>query len=175
MKLHRIAALLGFLVFAASAFAQEEPPAFKLNVNVDLVELHVSVVDEKDRPVGGLQKESFHIMENRVEQQIAVFKHEDIPVSLGLVLDNSRSIEPRKQRLDAAALSFVQKSNPDDEAFIIHFDFDARISQDFTSDEAAMEKALAGIKPFGQTALYDALMLGVEQMDKAKYQKKAIL
>ena len=175
MKLLRIAALLSLLTLPVVVFAQEEPPAFKLNVNVDLVELHVSVVDEKDRTVGGLRKENFHVMEDRIEQEIAVFKHEDIPVSLGLVLDNSRSIEPRKQRLDAAALSFVQKSNPDDEAFIIHFDFDARISQDFTSDEAAMERALAGIKPFGQTALYDALMLGVEQMDKAKYQKKAIL
>lgn len=168
-----------FLVFLLSCpvFAQEtqEAPTFKLNVNVELVELHVSVIDEKDRTVGGLQKENFRITEDRMDQPIVVFKHEDIPVSLGLVVDNSRSIEPRKQRLDAAALSFVQKSNPEDESFIIHFDFDARLSQDFTSSEPALEKALAGMKPFGQTALYDALIMAIDQMDHAQYQKKAIL
>jgi VWFA-related protein len=173
MKLLKVAAALCFLV--SPGFAQQEATTFKLNVNVDLVELHVSVVDEKDRTVSGLQKENFHITEDRLDQQIAVFKHEDIPVSLGLVLDNSRSIEPRKQRLDAAALSFVQKSNPVDETFIVHFDFDARLSQDFTGDEQALERALAGMKPYGQTALYDALILGIDQMEKAQYPKKAIL
>src|SRR6185436_342893 len=141
-----------FIIFlvASPLLAQEEPPVFKLNVDVDLVELHVSVVDEKDRAVSGLQKENFRILEDRVNQPIAVFKHEDIPVSLGLVIDNSRSIEPRKRRLDAAALAFVQKSNPDDEAFIVHFDFDARVAQPFTGDEKRLESVLAGVKPFGQ-------------------------
>jgi len=172
MKLLRALTLLSLI--ASPLFAQE-PATFKLAVNVDLVELHVSVVDEKDRTVSGLQKENFHVIEDRIDQPIAVFKHEDIPVSLGLVVDNSRSIEPRKQRLDAAALSFVQKSNPEDETFIVHFDFDARLSQDFTGDEKALEKALSGMKPYGQTALYDALLLGIDEMDQAKYPKKAIL
>jgi len=162
-------------LLAVPVFAQQEPPTYKLNVNVDLAELHVSVVDDKDRTVSGLRKENFHVIEDRVEQEIVVFKHEDIPVSLGLVVDNSRSIEPRKQRLDAAALSFVRKSNSDDETFIVHFDFDSRLTQDFTGDEPALERALSGTKPFGQTALYDALILGVGQMEKAKYPKKAIL
>src|SRR5207249_5271625 len=144
-------------VMASLLWAQEN--TFKLNVNVDLTEVHVNVTDEKDRPVGNLKQENFRIFEDRTVQKIAVFKHEDIPVSLGLVVDNSRSIEPRKQRLDAAALSFVRKSNPVDEAFIVHFDFDARLSQDFTGDEAMLEKALSGMKTFGQTALYDALIL----------------
>src|SRR5687768_1540247 len=90
---------------------------FKLNVNVDLTELHVTVTDTLDRPVGNLKKENFRIYEDRSEQKISVFKQEDIPVSLGLVIDNSRSIEPRKARLDAAALSFVRKSNAEDETF----------------------------------------------------------
>src|SRR5262245_12295402 len=153
MKLLKLC--FGSLLLATPLLAQEgKQRPFTLNVNVDLVQIHVSVLDDKDRTVGGLGKDHFKIFENRVEQPIAVFKHEDIPVSLGLVIDNSRSIEPRKQRLDAAALSFVQKSNKEDETFIVHFDFDARLSQDFTSDEPALERTLAGMKPFGQTALY---------------------
>jgi Ca-activated chloride channel family protein len=162
-------------LLASPVWAQEDAPVFKLNVDVDLVELHVTVVDDHDRTVSGLQKENFRILEDRVDQPIEVFKHEDMPVSLGLVIDNSRSIEPRKQRLDAAALAFVRKSNPDDEAFIVHFDFNARLAQDFTNDESRLESVLNSVKPYGETALYDALILALDEMDKAKYQKKAIL
>src|SRR6478672_2812654 len=161
------------MLLVSALWAQE--PVFKLNVNVDLTEVHVNVTDEKDHPIGNLKKDNFRIFEDRMEQKITVFKHEDLPISLGLVIDNSRSMEPRKERLDAAALSFVRKSNPDDETFIVHFDFDARLSQDFTNDEPTLEKALAGMKPFGQTALYDALIMGVDQMEKANRTKKAIL
>lgn len=166
--------LLSALLLAGPITAQEAP-IFTLNVNVDLVELHVTVADDSDRPVGGLKKEHFKVRENRVEQQISVFKHEDIPVSLGLVIDNSRSIEPRKQRLDAAALAFVRRSNLDDEIFVVHFDDTARLARDFTSSISELEDTLADVKPFGQTAIYDAVMVAVDNMDKAKYQKKAIL
>ncbi len=173
MKLLRLSTVLCLLT--STALAPQEAPVYKLNVNVDLVELHVSVVDDKDRTVSGLAQDNFRILENRVEQPIKVFKHEDIPVSLGLVIDNSRSIEPRKARLDAAALSFVRKSNAEDEAFIVHFDFDARLAQDFTGDEEVLEQVLGRVKPFGQTALYDAMILAIDQMEKAKYPKRAIL
>jgi Ca-activated chloride channel family protein len=165
---------IGLLLLALPVRAQE-PTDFKLDVSVDLVELHVTVVDDKDRPVGSLKKESFKVLEDKVEQTISVFKHEDIPVSLGLVVDNSRSIEPRKERLDAAALSFVRKSNPDDEAFVVHFDMDARLTQPFTSNLATLEAALASAKPFGQTAIYDALGLALDRMEDARNAKKAIL
>src|SRR5262245_28846581 len=134
-------------------WSQED--TFKLSVNVDLTEVHVNVTDEKERPVGNLKKENFRVFEDRKEQQITVFKHEDAPISLGLVIDNSRSIEPRKQRLDVAALSFVRKSNPEDETFIVHFDNEVRLDQDFTASIADLEKSLAGATPFGQTAIYD--------------------
>ena len=158
---------------ASLLWSQDAP--FKLSVNVDLTEVHVNVTDEKDRPVGNLKKENFRIFEDRKEQQITVFKHEDAPISLGLVIDNSRSIEPRKQRLDAAALSFVRKGNPEDETFIVHFDDTARIDRDFTDSIPALEDALAGVKPFGQTAIYDALILALEHMENAKHLKKTIL
>lgn len=157
------------------AQVQEAPTVTNLKVDVDLVELHVTVTDRKGRPIGGLAREHFKVTENRIDQPIAVFKHEDIPVSLGLIVDNSRSIEPRKTRLDAAALAFVQQSNPDDETFIVHFDFDARLSQAFTRDHNALEGALAAAKPFGQTALYDSVLLALDTMEKAQHQKKALL
>jgi len=149
--------------------------SFKLSVNVDLTEIHVNVTDESDRPVGNLKMENFRVFEDRTEQKISVFKHEDIPVSLGLVVDNSRSIEPRKQRLDAAALSFVRKGNPEDETFVVHFDNEARLDQEFTDSIPRLEQALADAKPFGQTAIYDALTLGLEHMENAKHTKRAIL
>jgi len=165
--------LLVFPLMATLLLAQES--TFKLNVNVDLTEVHVSVTDEKDHPVGNLTKENFRVFEDRKEQQITVFKYEDIPVSLGLVVDNSRSIEPRKQRLDTAALSFVRKGNADDETFIVHFDDEPRLSQEFTDSIPLLEDTLARMKPYGQTAIYDALILALGQMDKAKYTKRVIL
>ena len=154
-------------------WSQDTP--FKLSVNVDLTEVHVNVTDEKDRPVGNLKKENFRVFEDRTEQKITVFKHEDAPLSLGLVIDNSRSIEPRKKRLDAAALSFVRKGNPNDETFIVHFDDTARLALDFTDSIPALESALASVKPYGQTAIYDALILALEHMEQSKHLKKALL
>lgn len=154
--------------------AQQESN-FKLNVDVDLTELHVTVTDVQDRPIGNLTKEDFHVFEDLTEQKVSIFKHEDVAVSLGLVIDNSRSIEPRKKRLDAAALSFVQKGNPDDETFIVHFDDRAKLTHGFTDSIPDLERALAKVRPFGQTAIYDALILALEQMAQAKHSKKAIL
>jgi Ca-activated chloride channel homolog len=171
----KIIALTLTLILAASPLAVGQDPVFTLNVDVDLVEVHVTVVDQLDRPVGNLQKENFHLVEDGVEQNISVFKHEDIPVSLGLVIDNSRSIEPRKQRLDAAAVSFVRKSNPNDETFIVHFDDRARLERDFTASIPDLMNTLSSVKPYGQTAIYDALVLAVEHMERAVNTKKAIL
>src|SRR2546425_5494490 len=131
-----------YLLVASLLWAQEES-VYKLDVNVDLTEVHVSITDEKDRPVGNLKAENFRVFEDQTEQKVSVFKHEDIPVSLGLVIDNSRSMEPRKQRLDAAALTFVQKSNPEDEAFIVHFDDTARLDRDFTNSIPLLEDTLS--------------------------------
>jgi len=163
------------LVLAGCLLSAGQESTFKLNVDVDLIEVHVNVTDEQDRPIGNLVKENFRLFEDRVPQEILVFKHEDIPVSLGLVVDNSRSIETRKQRLDAAALSFVRRSNPEDETFIVHFDDEARVGRDFTASIADLEQTLASAKPFGQTAIYDALVLALDHMEGAKHTKKVIL
>jgi VWFA-related protein len=166
--------LLIFLLIATALWAQEDD-TFKLNVNVDLTEVHVSVTDEKDHPIGNLQKDNFRVFEDQAEQKVSVFKHEDIPVSLGLVIDNSRSMEPRKQRMDAAVLAFVRKSNPEDETFVVHFDDTARLNRDFTNSISLLEETLASVKPYGQTAIYDALILALDHMKQARQPKTAIL
>ena len=171
----RIKTLIVIYVLIASVLWAQEESIFRLNVNVDLTEVHVNVTDEKDRPVGNLNKENFRVFENQTEQQLSVFKHEDLPISLGLVIDNSRSMEPRKQRLDAAALSFVRMSNPEDETFIVHFDDAARLERDFTNSIPLLEETLAAVKPYGQTAIYDALILALDHMHYATRSKKAVL
>src|SRR2546425_1900130 len=135
MKFKRI--MLIPILSASLLLAQE--PVYKLDVNVDLTEVHVNVTDENSHPIGNLKVENFRLFEDRNEQKITVFKHEDIPVSLGLVIDNSRSIEPRKQRLDAAAISFVRKGNAEDETFIVHFDDSPRLDRDFTDSVPQLE------------------------------------
>src|SRR6516165_9381108 len=142
------------MLLVSALWAQET--VYKLNVNVDLTEVHVNVTDEKDHPIGNLKKDNFRLFEDLTEQKISVFKHEDLPISLGLVIDNSRSMEPRKERMDQATLSFVRKSNSQDETFIIHFDDSARLDRDFTDSIPLLEDTLASVKPYGQTAIYDA-------------------
>src|SRR2546427_11305407 len=166
---------LVLILLLTASLLRAQDTVYKLAVNVDLTEVHVSVTDEKDHPIGNLKKDNFKIFEDRTEQKLSVFKHEDLPVSLGLVIDNSRSMEPRKQRLDAAALSFVRMSNPEDETFIVHFDDAARLDRDFTNSIPVLEETLAAVKPYGQTAIYDALILALDHMHYATRSKKAVL
>src|SRR4029078_4781883 len=125
--------------------------------------------------VANRKKEHFGIYEDKAEQSITVFKHEDIPVSLGLVIDNSRSIEPRQQRLDSAGVSLVRQGNAEDKTFVVHFDDTAKLNREFTDSIPLLEETLSGMKPYRQTAIYDALVLALEHMQHAKHTKRAIL
>src|SRR5260370_13445548 len=93
----------------------------KVIVNVDLVVLHTTVLDDRQRFADGLKSENFRIFEDKVEQKLSVFKREDLPVSMGLVIDNSGSMRAKRPRVNEAAITLVQASSPQDEAFLIHF------------------------------------------------------
>ncbi len=175
--------LLTSLALAAQN-AQDRPAAkteqknddFTLSVDVELVQLPISVLDKDGRPVDGLNKEHFQVFEDKVPQTISLFKHEDIPLSLGLVIDNSGSMRNKRERVNSAALAFVRESNPEDETFIVNFDDSAYLEQDFTGSIGDLIDALDNVDTRGETALYDALYLGItEMMPKAKKDKKAIL
>ena len=162
-------------VLLLAGLVQAQEPEFTLNVNVDLVELSVTVLDESDRDVPGLEALNFEIFEDSIQQDISLFFHDDQPVSLGLVIDNSRSMERKKERVDLAAVSFVRLSNPQDEAFLVQFDDTVRLAQDFTSDIGVLEETLESISPYGQTSLFDAIMAALEKIKEGRYEQKAIL
>jgi len=141
-----------------------------------LVELHATVVGKDGKLVTGLPQSAFKIFENDVEQEIKVFRQEDAPVSLGLVIDNSASMKEKRARVSAAALTLVRESNPGDEEFIINFSENPLLIQEFTSDIATLETALNRINPRGETALRDAVSVGLEHLKRsAKNDKKVLL
>jgi Ca-activated chloride channel family protein len=149
---------------------------YTLSIETLEVQLPISVLDKEGRPVDGLKQENFLVFEDKVQQTIKTFRHEDIPLSLGLVIDNSGSMRNKRERVNSSALAFVRESNPEDESFIVNFDDSAYLEQDFTSSIGDLIDALENIDARGETALYDALYLAAEKVTKdGKKDKKAIL
>jgi Ca-activated chloride channel homolog len=149
---------------------------FTLKRNVDEVVLNVTVLDENGRLVTDLTKDDFKVFEDGVPQNLASFQHQDIPVSMGILVDNSGSMRDKRAAVNAAALDLVKASNRDDEAFIVNFSDEAFIDQDFTSDIGKLREGLAHIDSKGGTALYDAIVASADQLAKnAKRPKQALL
>ncbi len=169
--------MLVCLVLAAGALvAQDQPPATIFRSESDLVVLNVSVFDKDGNVLKGLPQSAFTIFENGEKQQIKVFKQEDVPVSLGLVIDDSASMKEKRDRVNSANLALVRASNPSDEVFILNFNEDATLSQDFTSDIHQLENSLKLSRPQGQTAMRDALVVGLDHLRAhAKNEKKALV
>ena len=175
------------LVLLLSAFAllaqdasqpqkQDKDKDYRLTVETLEVQLPVSVLDKEGRPVDGLKQENFQVFEDKIQQSIKTFRHEDIPLSLGLVIDNSGSMRNKRERVNSSALAFVGESNPEDETFIINFDDSAYLEQDFTGSIGDLIDALENVDARGETALYDALYLAADKVTKdGRKDKKALL
>ncbi len=169
------------LVVSGQASAQKsqkgQPGVPRIQVEVNMVLVDVSVTDDKDQIVEGLTKNDFHVYEDRIEQPITVFRHEDVPVTVGLLLDASGSMYRKRQKVNAAALDFMKISNPNDQFFLIDFADEAylELEKDFTSDVADLEDALEGVQFRSSTVLYDAIFLGLQHIKLGKYDKKVIL
>src|SRR5271165_5057545 len=149
---------------------------FTLRRNVDEVVLNVTVLDENGHLVTDLNKDDFRIIEDGVLQTVASFQHQDIPVSMGILVDNSGSMRDKRAAVNTAALDLVKASNREDEAFIVNFSDEAFIDQDFTSDIGKLREGLAHIDSKGGTALYDAVVASADQLAKnAKRPKQALL
>jgi len=174
---------IGLLCLSTLVLAAQDRPQsqkgkdkdFSISVETLEVQLPVSVLDKDGRPVDGLKQEHFQVWEDKVLQTIKNFRHEDIPLSLGLVIDNSGSMRNKRERVNSAALAFVRESNPDDETFIVNFDDSAYLEQDFTGSIGDLVDALDNIDARGETALYDALYLSADHVKSGKKDKKAIL
>jgi Ca-activated chloride channel homolog len=148
-----------------------------IKVDVNLVVLHTTVLDDRGKFVEGLGQDSFRVYEDKVEQKLSLFKREDIPVSMGLVIDNSGSMRDKRPRVNEAALTLVQSSNPQDEAFVVNFndDFYLDLDKDFSSSIPELKEALERIDARGSTALYDAIIGSIDHLKKGKKEKKVLL
>ncbi len=148
--------------------------AFVFKTTVDEVVLHATVFDEKQRFVTNLDKNAFTVYEDGRPQTITSFHKEDIPVSMGIVVDNSGSMREKRQKVNAAALNLVRASNPDDEVFVVNFNDEYYLDQDFTSNINKLKEALEKIEARGGTALYDAVVASADWLKQAKREKKVI-
>ena len=141
-----------------------------------LVVLHASVTDKKGKLLTNLPVGSFKVFENGQPQQVKLFRREDVPVSLGIIIDDSGSMMTKRARVEAAALYLVRESNPQDEVFIVNFNDEAFLDVPFTSDMKKMEQGLARIDSRGGTAMRDAVSMSLDYIrDKAKKDKKVLL
>jgi VWFA-related protein len=165
-----VAALVGLL--AASLCGQVDP-VFRADTN--FVVLHTTVADKNGRLVTDLTQKAFKVYENNVEQQLKMFRREDIPVSLGLVIDNSGSMKDKRQKVEAAALQLVKASNPQDQAFIVNFNDEAYLDCAFTSSIPKLEEGIARIDSRGGTAMRDAISMSIDYLkENAKLDKKIV-
>jgi len=153
--------------------------SYAIRTNVDLVVLQATVRDHKGAPVPGLLKENFQVYEDKAPQQIESFSHEDVPVTVGLVVDNSGSMRPKRTDVIAAAMAFVRSSNPADQMFVVNFNEHVSLglpaALPFTNNAAQLETALSRNAISGMTALYDAIAAGLEQLQKGKWDKKVLI
>ncbi len=158
----------------------QEPTTGKNGVYVfkaqaEEVVLHATVVDQKNRLVTGLNKNDFQVYEDGQPQQITAFGSEDVPVSIGILIDNSGSMRDKREAVNQAAINLVKASNPKDEVFIVNFNDEAYIDQDFTSNINQLKDGLEHIDARGGTALYDAVVASSEHLAKAGQRQKKVL
>ena len=181
-----LAALFFLIVLPSFAWPQEEPLApnqqvapYTINVSVDMVVLHATVQNSKGNLVSGLGKDDFQVYEGGVLQEIKSFSHEDIPVTVGLVVDNSGSMGPKRSEVIAASLAFARSSNPADQMFVVSFNenvsFGLPADTPFTDKVAQLEVALSAISAEGMTALYDAVNAGLEHLKNGNRDKKVLI
>lgn len=141
-----------------------------------LVPLSVTVQDKSSHLVTNLSESAFQVYENGILQPLKVFKREDVEISLGLIIDSSGSMRDKREQVAVAALDLVKDSNPRDEVFIVDFNDEAYLDQDFTSDTAKMQQALSKIPVRGGTAMRDAIRMSIDHLKKgAKRDKKVLL
>lgn len=154
---------------------QSVEPSARFDAATTLVLIPATVTDPLNRFVLGLRKEDFHVFEDGVEQTIAHFSGEDAPLSLGLVIDCSGSMDDKLRLSRLAALQFLKTMNAQDEAFLVEFSSSAQLEVEFTSHLDEIQDKLAAMQPGGLTAMLDAAQIALHEMKKAKNPRKAIL
>lgn len=169
-RLNRTAALLVTLAFVTAACLVAQ-----FRADTRLVVLHASVVDKKGKLLTNLDQKAFKVYENGQQQQVKIFRREDVPVSLGVIVDNSASMSNKRARVETAAVAMVRDSNPQDEVFIVNFNDDAYLDVPFTNDLHKLEQGLARIDSRGGTAMRDAISMSLDYMKREARKDKKVL
>jgi len=162
--------------------AAQEPAAgdqssmFVFKKQVQEVVLHATVVDDQGNPVPGLDKSAFTVFEDGAPQPVTSFRREDVPVEMGIVIDNSGSMREKRDAVNQAVLNLIRASNPKDEIFVVNFSQNSYLDQDFTSDVNLLQAALHQVSARGSTALYDAIVASsVHLRNNSGLNKKVLL
>jgi VWFA-related protein len=160
---------------AGESPASTDNGVFVFRKEVDEVTLHATVVDERNRLITNLDRASFTVFENNLPQQIKSFQREDYPVAMGIVIDNSGSMREKRDQVNKAALNLVRSSNPQDQVFVVNFNDEYYLDQEFTSDIKKLQTALEKVEARGGTALYDAIVASwTDQLAHSPLQRKVI-
>lgn len=186
MRLHsrRLAASAALFALGAGAIGAQQASRYErdetvIRTDVRLVVLHTTVIDRDGHFVTSLSRDVFNVFENGARQEIKAFKREDVPVSMGLIVDNSGSMRDKRSRVEAAALALVKESNPDDEGFVVNFNDEAFMDlpngKDFTNDIKEMEDALTRIDSRGGTAMRDAVRMSIDWLNEKAHKDKKVL
>jgi Ca-activated chloride channel family protein len=152
----------------------DDPPEAHLRLDTSLVMIPVQAT-RADAPVLDLTSQNFRVFENGSEQNIRYFAQDDAPVSIGILLDSSASMKNKAKKAAEAAAGFFRMANAEDEFFLIKFDESPRLRLQFTSDTNELNKEIAATRPFGRTALYDAVHMALDLMKRAHHQRKALV
>jgi Ca-activated chloride channel family protein len=164
---------------AAAAQKQQTKPRstgpYTLEMNIEEVVLNCTVLDNKGQLVNDLTKNNFKAFEDKVPQVIVSLQHQDTPVSIGLIVDNSGSMRTKRAAITSAAIDLVKASNPQDETFVINFSDEAYLDQDFTSDLGKLQAGLAHLSLSGGTALYDTVVTAADKMEQSARRPRKVL
>ena len=173
---HPALLLTALLFLPAQPVSQQD---FKFTANSDLVLLDVSVMEAKGGFVSDLKKENFQIYENGKLQTISHFGKDDTPITVGLVVDDSHSMKPKRVEVINSALAFIDASNPRDEMFVTHFNDRVRhglpSGTAFSDNAEVLRSALWNNPPDGMTALYDGILDGLHQLEAGTQDKKSLV
>src|SRR5262245_33287166 len=153
----------------------DKKPTQTLKVDVDQVLVTATVTDSLNRYVSGLEANHFQIWEDKVEQKIASFTAEDVPISVGVIFDVSGSMKDKIATAQKAASTFLKTGNPDDEYFLVEFANRPEVASDFTTDVTKLQSKLLMTPAKGMTAMYDSVYLGLEKLKEGTNPKKALL
>ncbi len=154
---------------------EREGGRYTLRQDAYEVRLNATVIDGSGRAIQTLAKDAFHVYEDGTPQTISSFRHEDLPVSLGILIDSSGSMYDKRAAVEQASLDLVKLSNKEDEAFVVDFSWEAFIDQDFTNDVNKLQQGLGYIKSSGGTAMYDALVASADYLSKNAKRPKQVL